>query len=383
MAVDLFKKYFNNPDTQYLHTNMICSGARSETDKTFSISRDNATISNGATTLSSMDLSSIEEILSEWKLEDRIIEPYDFTYIKGFSIGRTYQRNAFIFVPDELIDDEAFLYITGVEFFVDTYKNGLVSRTKIYAIGDYENRESFIDATQEVLDNNEIPLTISLDGNILVLTSTKLGAEFHIGSEEHPNAVRIFSTDVDGYGTDLIKGVNKLMYDYCPAYIPPFKYKNGAFKGVCIKPLYPIYNSDFIPETAKALKIAFIPNRVEMTLPVQVDSKLLYDKRCFTVLADHSDVIEKQEFEKWRDVDNTMKCDTLGYIQSLSNRNVLGLYGFINHVYENNLWLSTGTMFMNLAPTDSQDTADKNLIPSFVVYNPNPFPVQLSCMLYA
>lgn len=364
---------------------MICNNAPSG-DKLFSISNEQGVITDGAETLSSIDFSTIAETLSDWRREQRTIEPYDFVYIKGFSRGLTYQRNAFVFVPDDLIDYEDFLFVTGLEFNIDYIRNGYTKRTSILAHGNLENEESFIDAVQEVLDNNQIPVNISLDGNIIVFTATVTGYEFHIGCLDHPNAIRIFSVfDEANEDENYPVGVNELMYDYCPAYIPPYKYKNGAFKGVVIKPIYPIYNADSIPDETKALKLAFLPDRVTMDIPVKIGPKLLYDKRYFDVLGDYTDIIEKQQFEHWRNVDETMLCENKKYLESLETRNVIGLYGFVDWVYEHNewAWVNTGALYINLCPTDSVDSATKNLIPSFVIYNPNPYPVQVDCLLYA
>lgn len=385
MATDLFSKYFSNPDKQYLFTNMICSGAASG-DKFFAIKNNSGVIVDGANTLASIDLSSLSEVLTDWKREQYTIEPYDFVFVKGFSKGRTYQRNVFTFIPDQLIDNEDFEYISGIEFNIDYYRNGYTKRTHVYAHGSIDNDESFIDATQEVLDNNRIPVTISVDGNLIVFTGEQTGYEFHIGIDEHPNAIRMFSTDVEGVTEpEEPIGVNELLYDYCPQYIPPFKYRNGAFKGVLIKPNYPMYNADSIPDEMKGLKLAFMPDRVDMLLPVKIGQKMLYDKRSFDVLGDYTDLIEKQQFEHWRNVDETRPCPNEKYEKSLLNRNVIGLYGFVDWVYEHNqwAWLNTGSLYINLAATDTPDTATKNLIPSFVVYNPNPFPVQIDCLLYA
>ena len=49
-----------------------------------------------------------------------------------------------------------------------------------------------------------------------------------------------------------------------------------------------------------------------------------------------------------------------------------------------NSWTNIGALYSILTtPTDDVTVADKNLIDSFVVYNPNPFPIQIACLTYA
>lgn len=384
MAVDLFTKYYSNPDKQYLYSSMVCSGA-GDGGNIFSISGDEATITNGANTLASTDLSAIKEILTEYTNETRTIEPYDFIYVKGFSKGRTYQRNVFVKIPDELWKDAEFLYITGIDFYIDYYKNGIARRLNITAAGSVKNEKSFIEVVQEIFEQNQINVDITAEDQTIVFRGNATGYEFHVGSCQHPNGIRIYSyIDVDDTSENYPHGIEEMMYDYCPAYVPPFKYKNGAFRGIVLKPTYPEYNADNIAEQQKALHLAFIPNRIHIDMPVKVGCARLYEQRYFDILGDYTDLIEKQQLEK-------IKCskpnaDTeKAYCEMLKGKNVMGIYGFVAWMYQYNYenWLKFGSIFMDVAPIDTLNTADKNLIPGFVVYNPNPFPVILNMLLFA
>jgi len=384
MGVDLFNKYYQNPDKQYLKTNMICSGA-ADGSYNFNIAKSSANISSGDELIASLDLSGINEKLTEYNKETRVIEAYDFVYIKGFNKGRTYQRNVFLSVPKELMDDEDMLYITGLEFYIDYYRNGIAKRVDIKTSGSLKNEQTILEAVQEILDNNQIKVTITLDGNLFVFTGTETGYEFHIGCDSHPNAIKCFShIDVNDPTNEYPHDIEELMYDYCPAYVPPFKYRNGAFRGVIINPKYPEYNANSISDIQRSLKVAFVPNRIHMDLPVRVAGRILYDQRNFDIIADYSDMMEKQRFEQWRNIDESTLCEDECYYKHLANRNILGIYGFVDWMYEHNNegWANVGSLFANIAPIDTQDTSDKNLIPGFVVYNPNPFPVIINTMLF-
>lgn len=45
-------------------------------------------------------------------------------------------------------------------------------------------------------------------------------------------------------------------------YVPAVKYRNGAFRGLVIKPVYPKYNDSSISSADRSIKIAFVKDRV-------------------------------------------------------------------------------------------------------------------------
>lgn len=401
MATNLFNEYFTDPKKQYIYTNLTCRGKNDSGDTNLSISDNSAVITNGDDTLASLDLSSIKEYITDWRNESRIIEPYQFVYFRGYTEGLAYQRNVYAKIPSYIVENENFEYYSAIEFFIKYYKNGCSFITKIEGVGTKD--KTFIEAANEQLEQYELPVEISYDSNAIILTSSVLGYDYYISSDFTTNSVK-FSTvileDSSTYDSSIIDSsslINKqviYLYDYCEGYVPPKKYRNGAFRGVIIKPTYPQFNSEDITDEQKSLEIAHIQNRIEIDTPIRVQSEegcvKFYQKCIKDVFDSYSEIGELEKFNKWRNID-AIACDTDEEEYRVYNidkdnfensgENITGLYGFINWVQKNNKWTKFGPMYMVITPKDTVYSNYCNLVESFVVYNPNPFPVKVDCLL--
>ncbi len=382
MSTDLFGTYYNNPKKQYIYSNLTCSNGMNESDNNFTISDNSGTISNGSNTLASIDLSDIKEYLTDWKNESRIIEPYQFLYFKGYSEGLSYQRNVYIKIPEYITENENFMNLSGLDFNMKYIKNGCSFMTRIKGSGTPDT--TFIEEIQNKLNKLEIPADISYEDGTIIITSTVLGYEFYISSDFTSNSIKFITTilpeDAEANKDKQIIYLN----EYCPAYVPSKKYKNGAFRGIILKPTYPEYNAESITQEQRALEIAHIQNRIEFDTPVRFNSDngciLLYKKTIKDVVDSYNEIGELEKFNKWRNIDNQSNCM---YEDNVSGENITGLYGFINWVQKYNKWAKFGSLYAIVTPKDFVDSNYQNLIGSFIVYNPNPFPIKIDCMLFA
>ena len=398
MPTNLFGKYYTDPKKQYIYTNISCKN-NSNDNTNFKFSGDKGVIVNGAVELANLDISSIFEYITDWKSETRIIEPYEFVYYRGFSEGLSYQRNVFAKVPEELASDEDFEYVTGVEFTIKYYKNACPFIKVIHGEGNLEELIKFTEAVQEELDKNEIPVTITYEDGAVIFTSTVLGYDFYISSDLHTNAIKLISDYIDpSFGED---GNSVYLYDFKQGFVPPKKYRNGAFRGILLKPTYPQFNDGNILDEQRALKIAHLKNRIEFDTPVLLDGGfIVYDKQIKDVIDSYHEVGEMEKFNRWRNPDSESYCESpweewyeqpsdynkseIKGIKSFNkNENITGLYGFINWVQRNDAWTKFGSFYSIITPKDAVDSDNKNLVDSFIVYNPNPFPVQVSSMVFA
>lgn len=62
---------------------------------------------------------------------------------------------------------------------------------------------------------------------------------------------------------------------------------------------------------------------------------------------------------------------------------VLGLYGYASYLTKHNLWKNIGQLYAVTATEDDPSGRTRNLIDSFIVYNPNPFPVVINYLTFA
>jgi hypothetical protein len=60
----------------------------------------------------------------------------------------------------------------------------------------------------------------------------------------------------------------------------------------------------------------------------------------------------------------------------------VGIYGYATYLSKKNLWTSMGQIYLRTAVDDDEAMNVKNLIPSFIIYNPNPFPVSVKYMTF-
>lgn len=400
MATDLFKQYYNNPTKQYIYTNMVCSNALSGDELKFSFIDDNASISSNNDILSKIDLSKIKEHIVEWNNTNRTIEPYSMVYIKGFSQGLSYQKNKFIKIPETILNLEDYLYYIGIEFNIKCYNNGHMTSTYVHGFGDYDSNVNVLESVQSMLDDLQIPVTISIENYGIILTSAVLGYEYYISTDFHTNTVKLYTVE-DALVEETI---SMYLYDDKTSYVPSEKYRNGAFKGVVLAPIYPKYKNNYIVDSARSLKVAHIRNRIDRYIPTTLNHYLVYDNISFEVIDGYNDTNELSRFNKWRNIDSSFndvtewnewdmipESDTRWYPGFVRDKklpanyhdNITGLYGFINWAHDTNSWTNIGALYSILTPTDDVTVADKNLIDSFVVYNPNPFPIQIACLTYA
>jgi hypothetical protein len=60
----------------------------------------------------------------------------------------------------------------------------------------------------------------------------------------------------------------------------------------------------------------------------------------------------------------------------------IGLYGYATYLSKHNDWDTMGQLYVRTTVEDDESTNMRNLIPSFIIYNPNPFPVQVKYMTF-
>lgn len=207
------------------------------------------------------------------------------------------------------------------------------------------------------------------------------------------------------------------MFEDFSKYVPAYKYKNGAMKGCIVVPTYPIYNAQNIYDYQKALRIVHIEDRVEdYILPLEYDyynipiyvriirdvvdsfsSKAEYDVYCRWctkfkpwILSDQIPGPEQVQHNHKTDNDDMWVQESIPaktlmssiYKDSMS-QDYMGLYGYCNYATKHNLWNTFGAFYARTTVDDDQSTDSRNLIPSFIIYNPNDFPVTVKYMTFA
>lgn len=208
--------------------------------------------------------------------------------------------------------------------------------------------------------------------------------------------------------------VTYFLYEDFYKYVPAYKYKNGAMKGCLVVPTYPVYNANDVYEYQCALRVVHIEDRVEdFLLPSTADyyNIPLYVRVIRDVVDSFSTRSEYDTYCKWcKNFKPWILSDEIpgptfqikgpdddGWTQeSLPLRSMLnsiyedemlkdfmGLYGYCNYATKHNRWMTFGAFYARTTIPDDPSRDTRNLIPSFILFNPNPFPVTVKYMTFS
>jgi hypothetical protein len=196
-------------------------------------------------------------------------------------------------------------------------------------------------------------------------------------------------------------------------YVPSKRYRNGAMLGFIMSVFYPQYNTEDIDVLQKSLKVAHVVDRVQefYAIPESLKGGTFVGVRKLTDVNDtfHCDY-DEELYHKWmgfyekEDIDAC--CTSLEYMpemitnwgcsgegwqahdssiyRDIEHRDQMGLEGFCAYLSKTGGWMTVGQFYGRTTVPDSIEYPDvKNLIPSFIVYNPNDFPVQIKYLAFA
>lgn len=197
--------------------------------------------------------------------------------------------------------------------------------------------------------------------------------------------------------------------------VAPRKYRNGAMKGLLLKATYPQYNADSIYEYQRSLKVVHLKDSVEewymvpqslFTGTCVATRKIIdvvdtyasqYDSEAFNrwmgkyshinggdnwIDSDEVPQVVPEMFKKWSTSGTPYSVQAESIYKDIESRDAMGIEGYCAYCTKNNMWTNMGQMYCLTSIGDDDDAECRNLIPSLVVYNPNPFPVQINYIIF-
>ena len=391
MSTDVFNNLWSNPKKQYVYTDLTCSNMSSNDEISFNINNGAGEISNNNEVLSSIDLSKISTSLDTFSNSTKTIPAKSLLYVGSESRGKSYKRVVFGKFIDSVLKDEDWQEKVKICFEISWIKeDNSPSKFLVEAEGDIE--EGVIDKINRMLSEQGINVNVTLISydeviyNLLSFESGKMGYDFYID-----NVSYYVSNMEEGYyynDEDMKKEYPMEESDYF--YIPAYKYNNGAFKGIVIKPNYPKYNSEVLSEE-KTLKLCHLKDRIAVYVKNKSGN---YSKKILDVFGNHFDVDEyntclvltndknkdnfdlsnlwlNDEEKEWTIIENGYK---------VVRNNYCGLYGYANYATVTDSWINVGNVYMVMATTDSPNSKDCNLLSPIILYNPNDFEVKVNIL---
>lgn len=207
------------------------------------------------------------------------------------------------------------------------------------------------------------------------------------------------------------------LYEDFTKYTPSMKYRNGAMLGAFINVIYPPYNAENITEFQKAVKIAHLVDRVQefYAIPesllegtftavrkiIDVNDKVHsnYDKELYNkwlgfyshinidddwIEADEIPQVMPEMIKEWEDSDVSYIRQGASIYKDIEYRDEMSLEGYCAYLSRTNNWNTVGQFYgRTTVQDDSEHPEVRNLIPSFIIYNPNNFPVQVKILTFA
>lgn len=231
------------------------------------------------------------------------------------------------------------------------------------------------------------------------------------------HTLTILNGFMDEFNVGNYNAITYFLYEDFSRYVPAYKYKNGAMKGCVVVPTYPVYNASDVYDYQRALRIAHIEDRVEdYLLPSELDyyNIPLYVRVIRDVVDSFSTRSEYDTYCKWCknfkpwilsdeipgptiqinpdtcESDHEWSQESIPVNTMLNSiyedemlKDFMGLYGYCNYLTKHNRWMTFGAIYVRTTVDDDESTDSKNLIPSFIIYNPNPFPVTVKYMTFS
>ena len=214
------------------------------------------------------------------------------------------------------------------------------------------------------------------------------------------------------------KMFNVYLFEDLTKYQPAIKYRNGAMKGCLVYATYPQFNDANVYETQRSLKIGHLVDRVEdfYTSPQNAYTGLpMYARVVRDVVDSYYSQYEYDVYKKWSNgysyinindewldpneipvvnfdehdapnewshshVPNSYVLNSIYKDEAIYD--AIGLYGYATYLSKKNLWTTMGQIYLRTTVDDDESTNVKNLISSFIIYNPNPFPVSVKYMTF-
>ena len=198
--------------------------------------------------------------------------------------------------------------------------------------------------------------------------------------------------------------------------ISPRKYRNGASKGILVKATYPVYNAEDIKDVEKSLKIVHVADSVEewYMVPQSVsEGTCVAVRKIIDVVDSYHSEYDQSAYDKWlgkysaidrkdlwiesgeipspvTDMFNDWMESSVPYMEQaekiyrdIETREAMGIEGYCAYCTKNKLWKNMGQFYCITTADESDEPDVKNLVSGLVIYNPNPFPVQINYLTFA
>ena len=324
------KDVFNNSNDNYLKTGLTpCDAVDSNIFQFFP--KKSVGISSGSLVLQSMDLSDLQIEINSWNQNKKVLESGEVTYVAGLT--KELDNRSQSFDIGYVVPDASLLYMKA-EIVINYNQNFKNTTTYVSVISDPSTGVNVENAVNLALSNLNIGVVSNVDSSAFNFRGNTPGYNFNVDS------LILTNYDLDMNPSGLAFTVTEKTDEA----LPYAKYMNGAMLGVVLKATYPVEQSTY----DKWLNISHVNNT-------------------FSFYEDPS------YYTKMVDTGSTMS----------STATTMSAGDYLNYITENDMWNKIGYLYMRINTFDQDNTAAKNLVPGFYVFNPHAFPVEIDYIMIA
>jgi hypothetical protein len=330
MAVDLF----NNTSNDYVYPELSPCAGESDSAAFEFLPGQSVGIISGSDILSSMGLGDLSQPVTGWDQQTKLVQPGEVTFIPGLTKGISQQKQVFLF--DTSVCTGTNSMTMSVDLSLNHYRSFRHYDSALHAQANSVDGVDIANALNIQFQNQGILITATYDTSGLIFTSNTAGYQIDI--------TNVYATCTNNPSVGYL-----MIYDTSTS-IPAFKYPNTAMLGYVLRVIYPSTAADY----ESYVEITHVPEILTYFEPSTGNT------------------------ECW--VKYTKSID-IGLAGKTSNYpNVMSANEYLAYIEENNKWEKVGLIRIWLAAVDPANSAIKNLIPGFYVYNPHTFAVQITYM---
>ena len=206
------------------------------------------------------------------------------------------------------------------------------------------------------------------------------------------------------------------LFEDLTKYIPPKKYRNGAMLGCVVKATYPMFHDDNIPDCNRSLLIAHMVDRVQEFYAVPeslFDGTFVAVRKLIDVVDSYHSEYDSDAYNRWlgqythiNGGDNWIDSDEVPQVvpvmmdewinssvpygdqaasiyKDIETRDGMGIEGYCAYLTKTNNWMTMGQLYARTSVRDDEDCPEsRNLVTSFIIYNPNDFPVAVNYLTF-
>jgi hypothetical protein len=335
---------FNNPSNDYISPGLSpCVGVPDGNSGDFKFIDDGVGVTVGSDIALFMDLSDINIHVTAWTSEKKTLQSGEVIYVPGLEKGLLYKKQVFDIPSDFNETNQEYYFI--IDLSVSYYNNFKYYNINLEASSNYSQNLDIDDALNIAFGNKGIKVGATYDPSIFTFAGTQKGYDFDISNV----TLTLIDSSTDSTSPFPDSSTYTLSEDASSA-LPAMKYPNGAMLGYMLKVKYP---------STECYRDYWI-NMNHVSSPMDVFEEIIIDSSTY--------------YEKF-----TKKVEV--GMSGSGDEKTLSAGDYLDYINSNDMWFKVGKFASRFTAPDHPDTAEKNLIGGFYLFNPQTFIVNIEYML--